>query len=285
MKILFTSDLHGEEVLHRQIPDIARESGAEVLILGGDLLPALRKVRRYEEMVAEQKRFIDAFLLPFFREGLERQFRRILLIPGNWDFAYPEIFATPPEGLVDLDRKRFRFENGYEFIGYPFVPPTPFRPKDYEKMDDPDTPWPPQKNPSYIRSSKPPYDLDAVDPVTFLRDKGTIERDLENLPAPQSMRRTIFVMHSPPFGTNLDAISGGHFVGSRSLRKFIETVQPFLTLHGHIHEAPRLSGKYTDRIGRTLCINPGQLLPGDEGGPRLQGVLFELEDLGSIRKF
>jgi uncharacterized protein len=285
MKILFTSDLHGEETLYRQILDIGREAGAEGLILGGDLLPTLRQVRRYEEMVGEQKAFIDAFLLPFFRKGLETQFRRILIVPGNWDPAYPEIFAAPPEGLVDLDRKRFRLESDYEFIGYPFVPPTPFRPKDYEKMDDPDSPWPPQKNPSYVRSSQPPYELSPVDPGPYLREKGTIEMDLEELPVPDDMGKTIYVMHSPPFGTNLDVIPGGHFVGSRSIRRFIETAQPLLALHGHIHEAPRLSGKFSDRIGRTLCLNPGQLLPGNEGGPRLQGVVFDLEDLTSIRKF
>jgi Icc-related predicted phosphoesterase len=36
------------------------------------------------------------------------------------------------------------------------------------------------------------------------------------------------------------------------VRHFIERVQPLLTLHGHIHEAP---GHV--RIGRTLCINAG----------------------------
>jgi Icc-related predicted phosphoesterase len=41
-------------------------------------------------------------------------------------------------------------------------------------------------------------------------------------------------------------------VGSTAVRKFIEKVQPLLTLHGHIHEAP---GHV--RIGRTLAINAG----------------------------
>ena len=279
MKILFTSDLHGEEVLYRQVLDYARGAGAEVLVLGGDLLPSLQEAGRYEEMFREQRNFIDAFLLPFFRRGLETRFPRILLIPGNWDPAYPEIFAAPPEGLVDLDRKRFRFASGHEFIGYPFVPPTPFRPKDYEKMDDLEALWPPQKSPSYVRSSQPPYDLTPIDPGPHLRGKGTIAKDLEKIPASGEWRKAIYVMHSPPFATALDVIPGGHFVGSRSIRQFIETFQPLLTLHGHIHEAPRLSGKYSDRIGRTLCLNPGQVLSADEGGPRLQGVLFDLEDL------
>lgn len=278
MKILFTSDLHGEEALYHEIRDRARDSGAEVLILGGDLLPSLRKARRYEEMIGEQSNFIGAFLLPFFRMCLETCFRKIFLIPGNWDPGYPEIFAAPLEGLVDLDQKRFRLENGYELIGYPFVPPTPFRPKDYEKMDDLEAPWPSQKFPSYIRSAHSPRTLIPVDPFPYLRGKGTIERDLEELPKTEDRERTIFVMHSPPFGTNLDVIPGSQFVGSRSIRKFIEAVQPLLTLHGHIHEAPRLSGKYSDRIGKTLCLNPGQVLPDIKGGPQLQGAVFELEN-------
>ena len=277
MKIFFTSDLHGEEALYQQIPDAAKKSGAEILILGGDLLPSLRSTRRYEEMIPEQRSFVRTFLLPFLRESLQTRFRRILLIPGNWDPAYPEIFAAPLEGLVDLDQKDFRFE-GYEFNGYPFVPPTPFRPKDYEKMDDPETPWPPQKNPSYIRSTQIPYTLNPIDPIPYLRGKGTIEKDLERFPAGGDVGKAVYVMHSPPFGTNLDVIAGGHSVGSRSIRKFIETFQPLLALHGHIHEAPRLSGKYLDRIGRTLCLNPGQWQSGEGGSPCLQGVMFDLKD-------
>ena len=156
MKIFFTSDLHGEEALYRQILDNGPRSG------GGDSYPGRRSPSFFAENPPlrrddrEQRSFIDAFLLPFFRKGLETRFRRILLIPGNWDPAYPEIFATPPEGLVDLDRKRFRLENGYEFIGYPFVPPTPFRPKDYEKMDDPIRPGlPKETRPTSARPVRP----------------------------------------------------------------------------------------------------------------------------------
>jgi uncharacterized protein len=277
MRILCTSDLHGEIGLYEQILNAAKGAGVEALILGGDLLPTLQKTRRYEEMIPEQRIFIRDFLFPFFRNSLKSLFRRIFLIPGNWDPAYPEIFEDAREGLVDLDRRKFRFENGYELIGYPFVPPTPFRPKDYEKMDDRESLWPPQKNPSYVRSAGKPYVLEAIDPKAYLAQRGTIAEDLKALPPAEDPRRTVYVMHSPPLGTKLDMIPGGHFVGSRSIRKFIESSQPLLTLHGHIHEAPRLSGSYADRIGRTLCANPGQLLSEDEGGPALQAVIFDLE--------
>jgi hypothetical protein len=79
--------------------------------------------------------------------------------------------------------------------------------------------------------------------------------------------RTIFHTHCPPYNTKIDnapvldekfhvVYSGGapvyHPVGSTSIRKVIEEHQPLLTLHGHIHE-----GKGIERIGKTLCINPG----------------------------
>ncbi|MFH1400227.1 MAG: metallophosphoesterase [Nanoarchaeota archaeon] len=62
----------------------------------------------------------------------------------------------------------------------------------------------------------------------------------------------ITVFHGPPFKTTLDHIDGKH-VGNKSYRAFIEKHQPHLTICGHIHE----TAKSTDRIGRTLIVNPG----------------------------
>ena len=41
-------------------------------------------------------------------------------------------------------------------------------------------------------------------------------------------------------------------VGSTAVRTAIETHQPPLALHGHIHES-----RGAVKIGRTLCLNPG----------------------------
>jgi Icc-related predicted phosphoesterase len=77
----------------------------------------------------------------------------------------------------------------------------------------------------------------------------------------------IFNFHAPPFQTKLDEaplldedlnpiIRSGSVamvpVGSKAVRKMIEKYQPFLGLHGHIHES---SGSM--KIGRTYCVNPG----------------------------
>ena len=82
--------------------------------------------------------------------------------------------------------------------------------------------------------------------------------------------KAIFNFHVPPVDSTLDTcpqldwttdppsqiVKSGQAVlfgaGSHAVRKSIETYQPLLSLHGHIHE----SGGVT-RIGRTTAINPG----------------------------
>jgi len=285
MKFLYTSDLHGEIHLYQQLLSEVNSSSSEIILIGGDLLPSFPPTKRYEDMVPNQKTFIDQFLSPFFERMLvTTSAQQVLLISGNWDLGYPYLFRESKEGINNLNQRSYRLKNGYELIGYPFVPPTPFRPKDYEKMDDREAPWPPQKNPSYIRSSDQADQLIPVDPYLYLRGRETIEDDLDRLPKPLHPKRTIYIMHSPPFGTRLDLVQGGKSAGSRSIKTFIEKNQPLLTLHGHIHESPELSGAYMVRIGETLSINPGQFIWTSRDVHKLHAVTFEIENVeGTLR--
>lgn len=63
---------------------------------------------------------------------------------------------------------------------------------------------------------------------------------------------TLFVTHAPPYGTKTDLLPSGEHVGSKSIRKIIEELQPTINICGHIHEA-----RGTDKIGNTEIINPG----------------------------
>jgi len=279
MKLLYTSDLHGEIHLYQELLKLVVSSSPDIISIGGDLLPSLPPTKRYGDMIPNQRTFIDQFLLLFFKRILETtSVNQIFLISGNWDLSYPYLFHEPMERIIDLSQTSYRLENGYELIGYAFVPPTPFRPKDYEKMDDPEAPWPPQKNPSYIRSSDRTDQLTPVDPHVYLRRRETIRDDLDRLPKPPDQKKTIYVMHSPPFGTKLDLIQGGKSAGSRSIKAFIEESQPLLTLHGHIHESPELSSAYFDRLGGTISINPGQSAWSGRDLIRLHAVTFEIEN-------
>jgi Icc-related predicted phosphoesterase len=278
MKVLYTSDLHGEIHLYQELLALTISSSADIVALGGDLLPSFPPTKRYEDMLPNQRIFVDQFLFLFLKRIVETtSIKQIFLIPGNWDLGYPYLFKEPMDGIIDLNQRSYRLKNGYELIGYPFVPPTPFRPKDYEKMDDLEPAWPPQKNPSYIRSSDQTDQLTPIDPYLFLRKRETIREDLDRLPKPLHQKRAIYIMHSPPFGTRLDLIQGGKSAGSHSIKAFIEEHQPLLTLHGHIHESPDLSGAYFDRIGETLSINPGQSVWSERETGKLYAVTFEIE--------
>ena len=94
-------------------------------------------------------------------------------------------------------------------------------------MDDPEAPWPPQKNPSYIRASEQSDRLLSIDPHTYLRERGTIREDLNRLTKPMNYKKAIYIMHSPPFGTKLDLIQEETQRGvapSRSLSRSISLI-------------------------------------------------------------
>ncbi len=67
----------------------------------------------------------------------------------------------------------------------------------------------------------------------------------------------VLVCHQPPVDTIADRLWNGKHVGSKSVRAFIERVQPLVCFTGHIHE-----GQGIDRIGATPIVNPGMLAEG-----------------------
>ena len=62
-------------------------------------------------------------------------------------------------------------------------------------------------------------------------------------------------------------------VGSIALRRLIEARQPLLTLHGHVHESARLTGRWRERIGRTHCLGAAH------DGEELALIRFDPDDL------
>jgi len=101
---------------------------------------------------------------------------------------------------------------------------------------------------------------------------------LEKLKKLSNPKKTIYVIHAPPFNTKLDIVTTGAHVGSKSIRNFIEKEKPLLTLHGHIHESPKMSGSWRDKIGNTVCINIGSSYPED----KLNCVIIDVENLSNI---
>jgi len=58
--------------------------------------------------------------------------------------------------------------------------------------------------------------------------------------------------------------------------EFLEKNQPYMSLHGHIHESPEVSGIWHAKIGETICIQPGQC-------ENFTYVIIDLEDKSIIR--
>ena len=94
---------------------------------------------------------------------------------------------------------------------------------------------------------------------SYAKTLPTIEGEMEHLIRPKDMAKTVYVIHMPPALLGLDKCSHGAEVGSKAIFKFIEKNQPLLTLHGHIHESSLMTGKWFSELGKTICIQPGQL--------------------------
>ena len=67
-------------------------------------------------------------------------------------------------------------------------------------------------------------------------------------------------------------------VGSLAIKNFIQNRQPYLCLHGHIHESSRITGNWKDKINRTSLISAAY------EGPELAVISFHLADLGSAKR-
>lgn len=264
---LFVSDLHGKMSRYEALFKIIKKEKPDFVFLGGDLLPH-RSIQNKND--SGEFNFITDFLIKKFsglKEKMECKYPEVFLIPGNDDQKI--VFDTLAEGEKnDLWRNlhnRCVVIGKYRFYGYACVPPTPFRIKDWERFDVSKETDPACIAPSNgYHSAKPDHDP----------ENDTIREDIENLVQDDDLEFGIFLFHSPPFRTFIDQaeIGSGNVlpVGSKAIRNFIAEKQPYLTMHGHIHESVRLTGEWKQSIGRTFTFSAAH------DGPELAVVRFIL---------
>ena len=82
----------------------------------------------------------------------------------------------------------------------------------------------------------------------------------------------VLVTHNPPIGTKLDQLTSGEHVGSQAIRDFILHKKPLLAISAHIHE-----GRGDERVGETVCFNPGPLKDGHYGIVTIEGKVVKCE--------
>ena len=254
--MLYAADLHGNPSFYKKLFTLAVRKKASVIVVGGDLLP---KTGEYKNLIDEQRHFILNDLRPLlFAFRNSNPAVDVLLMMGNDDFSVnmPLLEDMEAEGLCKLlHMKVHPFTQGLSIAGYSCVRPTPFSCKDWERYDDEQRILQPGPYKPVIST---PDGLADIDEQVWYASRPTIEEDLEQLARMSDPKKTIYVLHDPPYGTALDTLWNGQHIGSMAVRRFIEQYQPPLVLSGHIHEAPKVSGRITDQIGDTVCVNPGQ---------------------------
>jgi Icc-related predicted phosphoesterase len=276
MKILFSSDLHGQERLYAELLSLAHELGSDCLLLGGDLLPT--RLSSLSALVSggfdfnaglrTQIDFIEATLAPLLNKFMDSHpGAHVFYIPGNHDWiAAMKHLAVQVPRAVDLHLRQERLD-GYRFVGYACVTDSSFWVKDYVRRDTPLD----GHVPSRYAGISTPRGIEPVAGGAYMQRHPSIQEELAGMGL-DDPGHTICLFHSPPFNTGLDTLHDGRPIGSRAIRAFITERQPLITLHGHIHESPFMSGIFQARIGRTLCVNAGH------GHKRLHAVSFDPEN-------
>jgi Icc-related predicted phosphoesterase len=273
MKIAYTADLHGSGAAYRHLFNAALRFRADAIIMGGDLLPYGGS--SLENSPRSQRRYILTALRARLRE-LKKVAPDVVvcLILGNEDWAggMGALERLESEDLCRVAHmKCVKLRAGFDLIGYSCVPPTPYSIQDWERRDRvADAPTPTKFDACVSEGTR----MVRIDSVEYFNGQFSIEDDLAKLPTPRNGKKAVYVTHAPPYGTNCDVMYDLTHVGSKSIRALIERTQPTLTLHGHIHESPSLTGHWFDHVGATMCINVGK----DGTGPK--AALFKIGESG-----
>ncbi|HUW49363.1 MAG TPA: phosphoesterase [Patescibacteria group bacterium] len=204
----------------------------------------------HEVMLSTISRWLD--LIP---EKVPSEIK-VVVCPGNDDrFDVDELIANY-KNVINAEGKIIDVDDSHEMVSCGWVNPSPWKTAREEEEDKLE-----QRLESYISKVK-------------------------------NVETAIFNFHAPPFESKLDEaplldedlnpiIQGGSVVtvpvGSKAVRKTIEKHQPFLALHGHIHES---SGSM--KIGRTYCVNPGSEYA--EGIIRAFLVEFKSDELIKLQR-
>jgi len=285
-RIIFATDFHGSDLCFRKFLGAAISYQAEVALVGGDItgkaiVPVIKQdrdtwsatyfgsthqARGREELAELSKRISAVGFYPYacdkeeyaelvsnpervdriFRELMVERVRqwvqlaeqhlkpkgiRCFIMPGNDDIYEIDPVIGASDYVANPDERVLAIDDHHELISI-----------SHNNI----TPWKCHRD---IPEEELYAKIDAV------------ARRLTN------PSNAVFCLHCPPYGTKIDQApeldpnlkivhKGGQVsmksAGSTAVRRAIEQYQPLLGVHGHIHE-----GRGFDRIGRSLCLNPG----------------------------
>jgi uncharacterized protein len=249
----FVSDLHGKTDRYYKLFEKIKTGKPAAVFLGGDLLPHYLQDNIHNNYLVD---FV-AVQLCKLKEELGDEYPQFFAIMGNDDPRRDESYMLDIEdsGLWNYLNSKTTGFGVYTVLGYPFVNPTPFRLKDWEKYDVSR-----YADPGCIHPTEGFRTIESTEDVEY----ATIEKDIAALTQDLDLSKTICLFHSPPYQTVLDraalddikveGVPMDVHVGSIAIKRFIEEQQPLLTLHGHIHESAEITGEWKQKIGKTWCL-------------------------------
>lgn len=254
MKLVYASDLHGRVHQYEELHDLIGRTKPDALLLGGDFFQVSRNIQAHLDFAEHYLvDYLNAIPVPVYTVCGNTDFPLVMdYLRENTNMRFPGLTPIP----LDED---------LSVIGYSMINPSPFALKDYERRD--------LQHDSYV-ARKPilmswhSEKLSEQDPDVLNR-LPSIEEELTVIGEKPA---AVWIMHAPPYGGNLDLTGKRQHVGSKAILQAIQKHQPLLTLHGHIHESPYLSGQWYEYIGRTLSVNPGS------GTDKLHAVTIEIDE-------
>jgi len=133
LECIFTSDLHGNIKKYEKLFDFIQQKKPDGVFIGGDILPSA------PGRDTNVKYFLKNFLkkkLKMINKSFTDQVR-IFMIMGNDD---PRACEETLKEMEEKDLLEYMHNSTTEFddlyvCGYSFIPPTPFRLKDWERYD------------------------------------------------------------------------------------------------------------------------------------------------------
>lgn len=258
--MFFVSDLHGKESRYEKLFSAILSEKPGLVLIGGDILPSgmLKNILQNTEYFD----FIMSYIKPGLKElkkNLKDDYPFIGVILGNDDPRSEEqsLIELEKEALLHYIHFKNIQYNDFILCGYSYVPPTPFRLKDWERYDvsryvDPGC-------------SAPNEGIRTMDISDYEAEYSTIMKDIALLTENLNLEKTIMLFHSPPYNSYLDraALDGMKVehvpldvhVGSIAIQRFIEEKQPYITLHGHIHESSSITGHWMQNFGKTKSFS------------------------------
>jgi uncharacterized protein len=260
LRILAVSDLHGHLAKYKLVIKRAVEQKVQAVVLAGDLLPGR------SPLIAVQKQF--CYELFHVMKELASHNIHTVYVMGNDDLAFTDgilynyVEGNPFTHLVD---HRVAEVCGYLFTGMSEVKDLPYALKDRARLDYSHDSSYQIIQPSKVMLTVPHAEFGGewvemtIEKflVDYLPYQKSLARILWSLPV-EFWYKTVLVTHDPPKGVGLDITGGGESVGSKAVLDFIDDVQPLVSIHGHIHESPNLTGIWKTKIGRTLSVQAGQ---------------------------